>query len=173
MDSLVGVTWKSTRSRRRDPSAEAMIFKSWISPATIPREATWARRAGPRDEGPGICSYPFGNARDERPIRIWAPDIIYLPLVTPGMFKRSALSFRLSNAMGKNYCLDPLRQAVAPSAAAGLLSTRQPTAEDLGQPLEIRRVRVRMDAERCCVDNVFIMRPPARAASPVRRAVRY
>ncbi len=87
-----------------------MIFKSWFSPATTPREATLPDREG--DVGAArrsssnrawISSNLLGHLEAERPIQIWAADIKYLPEVTPEFDQPKALSFRLGNAMGTSF----------------------------------------------------------------------
>jgi putative transposase len=122
------------------------------------------------DKGHRIYPYLLGTVAIERPNQAWAADITYLPMAKGfaylvailALYSRKVLSFRVSNAMSTDFCVEALEEALTRYGAPGIFNTDQGsqfTAEDFTQPLETRGVRVSMDGKGRWVDNVFVERP--------------
>ncbi len=77
------------------------------------------------------------------------------------LYSRKVLSFRVSNAMSTDFCVEALEEALARYGAPDIFNTDQGsqfTAEDFTQALEDKSVRVSMDGKGRWVDNVFVER---------------
>ena len=127
------------------------------------------RRTSLPDKGHKIYPYLLGTVAIERPNQVWAADITYLPMAKGfaylvailDLYSRKVLSFRVSNAMSTDFCVEALEEALTRYGAPEIFNTDQGaqfTAEDFTQPLEARGVRVSMDGKGRWVDNVFVER---------------
>ena len=127
------------------------------------------RRTSIPDKGHKIYPYLLGTVAIERPHQVWAADITYLPMAKGfaylvailDLYSRKVLSFRVSNAMSTDFCVEALEEALTRYGAPEIFNTDQGsqfTAEDFTQPLEARGVRVSMDGKGRWVDNVFVER---------------
>ena len=127
------------------------------------------RRTSLPDKGHKICPYLLGTVAIERPNQVWAADITSLPMAKGfaylvailDLYSRKVLSFRVSNAMSTDFCVEALEEALTRYGAPEIFNTDQGaqfTAEDFTQPLEARGVRVSMDGKGRWVDNVFVER---------------
>jgi len=120
-------------------------------------------------KGHKIYPYLLGNVAIERPNQAWAADITYLPMAKGfaylvailDLYSRKVLSFRVSNAMTSEFCVEALQGALRRYGAPEIFNTDQGsqfTAEEFTKPLELRGVRVSMDGKGRWVDNVFVER---------------
>jgi len=127
------------------------------------------RRTSIPDKGHKIYPYLLGTVAIERPNQVWAADITYLPMARGfaylvailDLYSRKVLSFRVSNAMSTDFCVEALEEALTRYGAPGIFNTDQGsqfTAEDFTRPLEARGARVSMDGKGRWVDNVFVER---------------
>lgn len=127
------------------------------------------RRTSLPDKGHKIYPYLLGTVAIERPNQVWAADITSLPMAKGfaylvailDLYSRKVLSFRVSNAMSTDFCVEALEEALTRYGAPEIFNTDQGaqfTAEDFTQPLEARGVRVSMDGKGRWVDNVFVER---------------
>lgn len=121
--------------------------------------------------GKGHQVYPYllGSLAIERPNQVWAADITYLPMAKGfaylvailDLYSRKVLSFRVSNAMSTDFCVEALHEALTRYGAPEIFNTDQGaqfTAEDFTAVLLAKGVRVSMDGKGRWVDNVFVER---------------
>jgi putative transposase len=127
------------------------------------------RRTSIPQKGHTIYPYLLSNVAIERPNQAWAADITYLPMAKGfaylvailDLYSRKVLSFRVSNAMSTDFCVEALEEALARYGAPAIFNTDQGaqfTAEDFITPLQAQGVRVSMDGKGRWVDNVFVER---------------
>jgi putative transposase len=127
------------------------------------------KRTSIPDKGHKIYPYLLGSVAIERPNQAWAADITYIPMAKGfaylvaimDLYSRKVLSFRVSNAMSTDFCVEALEEALTRYGTPGIFNTDQGsqfTAEDFTQLLEARSVRVSMDGKGRWIDNVFVER---------------
>ena len=120
-------------------------------------------------KGHKIYPYLLANVSIERPNQAWATDITYVPMAQGSaylvaildLYSRKVLSFRVSNAMTTDFCLEALQEALARYGAPEIFNTDQGsqfTAEEFTAALLAKGVRVSMDGKGRWVDNVFVER---------------
>ena len=120
---------------------------------------------------PGHKIYPYllANVTIERPNQAWASDITYLPMAEGfaylvailDLYSRKVLSFRVSNSMSADFCVEALAEALARYGTPEIFNTDQGsqfTDDDFTAPLLAKGVRVSMDGKGRWIDNVFIER---------------
>jgi putative transposase len=121
--------------------------------------------------GTGHKVYPYllGNLAIERPNQVWAADITYLPMAQGfaylvailDLYSRKVLSFRVSNALATEFCVEALQEALARYGAPEIFNTDQGsqfTDEDFTAPLANKKIRISMDGKGRWIDNVFVER---------------
>jgi putative transposase len=121
--------------------------------------------------GKGHKVYPYllGNLAIERPNQVWAADITYLPMAQGfaylvailDLYSRKVLSFRVSNALATEFCVEALQEALARYGAPEIFNTDQGsqfTDEDFTAPLANKKIRISMDGKGRWIDNVFVER---------------
>jgi putative transposase len=119
---------------------------------------------------PGHRIYPYllRRLKIERPNQVWASDITYVPMregwmyltVVMDWYSRYVLSWRLSNTLDGQFCLEALEEALT-NGRPEIFNTDQGvqyTAEAFTGRLETAGVRVSMDGRRRWMDNVFVER---------------
>ena len=127
------------------------------------------RRTSLPGKGHKVYPYLLGTLAIERPNQVWAADITYLPMARGfaylvailDLYSRKVLSFRVSNAMTTDFCVEALQEALTRYGAPEIFNTDQGaqfTAEEFTQPLAAKGVRVSMDGRGRWVDNVFVER---------------
>jgi len=127
------------------------------------------KRTSIPDKGHKIYPYLLRNVAIERPNQAWAADITYLPMAKGfaylvailDLYSRKVLSFRVSNAMATDFCVEALEEALTRYGAPEIFNTDQGsqfTADDFTKPLQAKGVRVSMDGKGRWVDNVFVER---------------
>ena len=105
----------------------------------------------------------------EHPNQVWATDIAYLPMARGfaylvailDLYSRKVLSFRVSNSIATDFCIEALQEAFKHHGKPEIFNTGQGsqfTDEDFTQPLLARGVRVSMDGKGRWIDNVFVER---------------
>ena len=120
-------------------------------------------------KGHKIYPYLLANVAIERPNQAWASDITYLPMAKGfaylvailDLYSRKVLSFRVSNSMSADFCIEALAEALARYGAPEIFNTDQGsqfTDDDFTAPLLEKGVRVSMDGKGRWVDNVFVER---------------
>ena len=126
------------------------------------RRTTWP--------GAGHKIYPYllRNVEVTRPDQVWSSDITYVPLrhgfmylvAVMDWYSRYVLSWRLSNTLTGDFCLETLDEALT-QAKPGIFNSDQGsqyTAEAFTSRLENVGVAISMDGRGRAIDNVFIER---------------
>ena len=126
------------------------------------RRTTWP--------GAGHKIYPYllRNVEVTRPDQVWAGDITYVPLrhgflyltVVMDWYSRYVLSWRLSNTLTGDVCLEALDEALA-EAKPDIFNSDQGsqfTATRFTSRLESQGVAISMDGRGRALDNVFVER---------------
>ena len=104
-----------------------------------------------------------------RPDQVWATDITYLPLAhgfgylvaIMDWHSRAVLSWRVSNTLSTDFCLEALEEALRKYGPPEIFNTDQGSqftdAAFTGRLLA-EGIRVSMDGKGRCLDNVFVER---------------
>lgn len=127
-----------------------------------PRTSIPAREAA-------IRPYLLSNLSIDWPNQVWASDISYLPMAHGflylvailDVFSRKVLSFRLSNTLTTDFCVEALEEALAKFGAPEIFNTDQGsqfTSDEWITVLDDAGVAISMDGKGRWIDNVFIER---------------
>jgi putative transposase len=120
-------------------------------------------------QGAGIYPYLLSGLVIERPNQVWASDITYLPMAHGFMYlvaildvaSRKVLSFRLSNTLTADFCVEALEEAMLKFGRPEIFNTDQGsqfTSEEWIKVLKDAGVAISMDGKGRWIDNVFIER---------------
>jgi putative transposase len=120
---------------------------------------------------PGHAVYPYllRNVTVNRPNQAWCADITYLPLPQGFMYlvavmdwySRRVLSWRLSNSLSADFCVEALQEALDRHGRPEIFNTDQGgqfTCDAFLDPLRQAEVRISMDGRGRWMDNVFVER---------------
>lgn len=132
-------------------------------------EAIYPKRRTTRPAmGHKIYPYLLRNVDIVRPDQVWSTDITYIPMqhgflylvAVMDWFSRYVLSWRLSNTLDGEFCLEALEAALALGQPEIFNSDQgsQFTAVSFTSSLERRGVLISMDGRGRALDNVFIER---------------
>lgn len=127
-----------------------------------PRTSIPARQAA-------IKPYLLTGLVIERPNQVWAADLTYIPMAHGfqylvailDVWSRKVLSWRVSNTMTPDFCVEALQAALAAHGRPEIFNTDQGsqfTCEDWTNVLEAADVKISMDGKGRWIDNVFIER---------------
>lgn len=116
-----------------------------------------------------IYPYLLAGLQIERPNQVWTSDITYLPMAHGFMYlvaildvaSRKVLSFRLSNTLTADFCIEALEEALAKFGAPEIFNTDQGaqfTSEGWIERLKAAGVAISMDGKGRWIDNIFIER---------------
>ena len=120
---------------------------------------------------PGHKIYPYllRDLEINRPNQVWCTDITYIPLargfmylvVVMDWYSRKVLSWRISNSLDKDFCIDALEDAIGQYGCPEIFNTDQGsqfTSVDFIKILKDNRIKISMDGRGRCMDNIFIER---------------
>jgi len=127
------------------------------------------KRTSLPQKGHQVYPYLLGSLAIKRPNQAWAADITYLPMAKGfaylvailDLYSRKVLSFRVSNAMSTDFCVEALQEALTRYGAPEIFNTDQGaqfTAEEFTAVLLAKGVQVSMDGKGRWIDNVFVER---------------
>lgn len=116
-----------------------------------------------------IYPYLLRGKEITRPNEVWSADITYVPMRSGFMylvaiidwFSRYVLSWRLSNDMGVEFCLEALMEAIDVNGIPSIFNTDQGsqfTSSAFVGAIESHGILVSMDGKGRALDNVFIER---------------
>ena len=116
-----------------------------------------------------IYPYLLRDLRIDRPNHVWCADITYIPMqrgfqylvVIMDWATRTVLSWRLSNTLDSDFCVEALQEALAKYGSPEIFNTDQGcqfTSEDFTSVLKQAGVQISMDGKGRWMDNVFIER---------------
>ena len=127
----------------------------------------------PRTSKPGkghkIYPYLLRDLVIDRPNQVWATDISYIPMAKGFVYlvavidwySRKVLSWRLSNSMDTDFCVDALEEALSRHGSPEIFNTDQGaqfTSEAFTGVLKKAGVDISMDGKGRWIDNVFVER---------------
>ena len=116
-----------------------------------------------------IYPYLLRDLRIDRPNHVWCADITYIPMqrgfqylvVIMDWATRTVLSWRLTNTLDSDFCVEALEEALAKYGTPEIFNTDQGcqfTSDDFTDVLKEAGVRISMDGKGRWMDNVFIER---------------
>ena len=127
----------------------------------------------PRTSMPGkghkVYPYRLRRLKIDRPNQVWAADVCYLPMAKGFVYlvaiidwySRKVLSWRISNSLDSEFCVDALEEALAIFGRPEIFNTDQGaqfTSEAFTGVLKEAGVMISMDGKDRWVDNVFVER---------------
>ena len=116
-----------------------------------------------------IYPYLLSGLKIERPNQVWAADLTYLPMAHGfqylvaiiDVWSRKVLSWRVSNTMTPDFCVEALQDALKRHGAPQIFNTDQGSQFTSGEwtdTLKAAGVQISMDGKGRWIDNVFIER---------------
>lgn len=121
--------------------------------------------------GKGHTIYPYllKGLYIDRPNQVWATDISYVPMAKGFVYvvaimdwySRKVLTWRVSNTLDADFCVDALEEAISRYGAPDIFNTDQGaqfTSEAFTGVLKAAGIRISMDGKGRWVDNVFVER---------------
>ena len=116
-----------------------------------------------------IYPYLLHDLTIDRPNQVWATDITYIPMARGFVYlvavldwaSRRVLSWRLSNTLTADFCVDAVREAIARHGCPEIFNTDQGsqfTSLEFSGLLKQHGIRISMDGKGCWRDNVFVER---------------
>jgi len=129
------------------------------------------RRKSTSRRAPGHEIYPYllRNLAIEESNHVWALDITYIPMRRGFVYlvavmdwaSRKILSFRLSNTLTADFCVEALEEAIRRHGVPRIVNTDQGsqfTCVEFISVLKHHEIAISMDGKGCWRDNVFIER---------------
>ncbi len=127
------------------------------------------QRTSQPGKGHKIYPYLLRNVCIERPNQVWATDISYIPMAKGFMYlvaimdwhSRRVLSWRVSNTMDTDFCIEALEEALQRFGAPEIFNTDQGsqfTSEAFTGVLKDHGIDISMDGKGRWVDNVLVER---------------
>ena len=116
-----------------------------------------------------IYPYLLRNVEIDHVNHVWASDISYVPLdrgfmylvVVMDWYSRKILSWRISNTLDSDFCVQALQEALSRYGKPEIFNTDQGaqfTSKDFTQTLKDHQVAISMDGRGRCQDNIFVER---------------
>ncbi len=128
------------------------------------------RRPNTSKPSPQHKVYPYllRNVEIDRANQVWASDITYIPMARGFMYlvvimdwySRYVLSWRLSNTLDADFCVDALEEALSKGRPT-IFNTDQGsqfTGEAFTATLLEHDIQISMDGKGCYLDNIFVER---------------
>lgn len=119
----------------------------------------------------GHKKYPYllKGLKIDRPNQVWSTDITYIPMnrgfvyltAIIDWYSRFVLSWRISNTLDSDFCVDALNDALRLYGKPEIFNTDQGsqfTSDDFIKPLKDNDIQISMDGKGRWVDNVFVER---------------
>lgn len=120
---------------------------------------------------PEHTKYPYllGGLTIDRINQVWCSDITYIPMAKGFRYltvimdwpSRAVLSWRLSNTPHADFCVEALEEALARFGTPEIFSTDQGsqyTSDDFISVLKAHDIKISMDGQGRCMDNIFVER---------------
>jgi len=120
-------------------------------------------------KGHKIYPYLLRHLTIDKPNQVWCTDLTYIPMAKGFAFvvaimdwhSRKVLSWRISNSMDADFCVDALEEAIARYGRPEIFNSDQGsqfTSDDFTKVLKNNEIQISMDGKGRWVDNVFIER---------------
>jgi len=127
------------------------------------------RNTSRRNQAHRVYPYLLKDLTIDRPNQVWATDVTYIPMAKGFLYlvaiidwySRKVLSWRLSNTLDADFCVDALEEALSRHGQPEIFNTDQGsqfTSEAFTPVLQGRGIRISMDGKGRWVDNVFVER---------------
>ena len=127
------------------------------------------QRTSQPGKGHKIYPYLLRDLPIERANQVWATDICFLPIAKGFMFlvaimdwhSRRVLSWRVSNTLDTDFCIEALEEALQRFGAPDIFNTDQGsqfTSEAFTGVLKDHGIKISMDGKGRWMDNVFVER---------------
>ena len=127
------------------------------------------KRTSQPGKGHKIYPYLLRDLKIDRPNQVWATDISYIPMAKGFAYlvaimdwhSRKVLSWRLSNSMDTDFCIEALEEALATYGSPEIFNTDQGaqfTSDAFTSVLKDADVKISMDGKGRWMDNVFVER---------------
>lgn len=127
------------------------------------------RRTSQPGQGHKIYPYLLRGLNIERANQVWASDVCYIPMAKGFMYlvaiidwrTRKVLSWRVSNTLDADFCVEALEEALARYGRPDIFNTDQGaqfTSQAFTDVLKEHGVAISMDGKGRWVDNVFVER---------------
>jgi putative transposase len=122
------------------------------------------------EQGHKVYRYLLRDLTIDRPNQVWAADVTYIPMARGFLYlvavmdwySRKVLSFRLSNTLTADFCVEALQEALARFEPPEIFNTDQGsqfiTSEAFTATLKATGVAISMDGKGRWMDNMFIER---------------
>ncbi len=120
---------------------------------------------------PEYAKYPYllGGLTIDRVNQVWCSDITYIPMAKGFLYltvimdwhSRAVLSWRLSNTLHADFCVEALQEALARFGTPEIFNTDQGsqyTSDDFIAVLKKHDIKISMDGKGRCMDNIFVER---------------
>jgi putative transposase len=116
-----------------------------------------------------VYPYLLNGLKIERPNHVWAADLTYVPMAHGFQYlvaiidvgSRKTLSWRVSNTMTPDFCVEALQEALGKYGKPQIFNTDQGSQFTSGEwidTLKAAGVQISMDGKGRWIDNVFIER---------------
>ena len=116
-----------------------------------------------------VYPYLLRGLKIDRPDQVWAADITYVPMSRGFMYlvaimdwhSRKVLSWRVSNSMDTDFCVEALEEAIDKFGCPEIFNTDQGsqfTSESFTNVLKKNNIKISMDGRGRFQDNIFIER---------------
>lgn len=116
-----------------------------------------------------IYPYLLRGLNINRPNHVWATDITYIPMSKGFMYlvavmdwySRKVLSWRLSNTLDADFCVDAVKEAIEKYGCPEIFNTDQGsqfTSDSFTGVLIDNNIKISMDGRGRYLDNIFIER---------------
>ena len=127
----------------------------------------------PRTTVPGHPSVRFTCLVDLSMVtavdQVWATDITYIPMrkgflylvAIVDLFSRNILSWKLSNSLDTEFCLDALEMALEGGRKPGIFHSDQGcqfTSSDFVAKLQAEKIKISWSGRKRCYDNILVER---------------
>ena len=127
------------------------------------------KRLSTPGKGHKIYAYLLRKLKIVRANQVWASDFTYIPMPHGFMYlvavidwySRKVLSWRLSNTMDSDFCVEALEEALARHGRPEIFNTDQGsqfTSTDFTDVLKKQDIKISMDGKRRWIDNVMVER---------------
>ena len=154
----------STRERPLNRKRIRRLMRKMGLVAVYPK-----KRLSTPGKGHKIYAYLLRKLKIVRANQVWAADFTFIPMSRGFMYlvavidwySRKVLSWRLSNTMDSDFCVEALEEALALHGRPEIFNTdqgRQFTSEDFTGILKKHGIQISMDGKRRWVDNVMVER---------------
>lgn len=119
--------------------------------------------------GHKVYPYLLKNRKISKPNQVWSTDITYIPMEKGFLYlvaiidwySRFVLSWRLSNSLHLDFCVQCLEDALSQWGTPEIFNTDQGsqfTSNEFTGILENKQVQISMDSKGRALDNIFIER---------------